>query len=255
MPPSQANPDRAPKRACLFPASNPEWAPRASAPRCPWWRVVTALMALLALGGGLQGCSSGGQGGGQGPGARVPVEDIETPPDVVEADQRFAGVYKPLDGHWRGRFNIYVDTRGQVEGGPPTSLEPETWGQPPYRLDQTIDVEQRYTSDSPYFQRVTITDTYADGRQVVSQGVNKVQDGKMLCVVKKPDDLVIHDGRTDGTGTILWSRDRKSPLAVEFFRETVEGDRYQIIGYGYYGDDDPRLTPRYFFEATYQRVE
>lgn len=197
-----------------------------------------------------------GQGAPAGKGgAQVAVDNIDAPPTFTPTDEKFKDVYKPLDGTWRGKFNIYTDTRGQVDGPRPKALDPEAWKQAPYQLDQTIDVTQVYASESPYFQRVTITDTYADGRVVTSKGVNKVQDGKMYCVVIKPDDTVIHDGDTDGAETILWSRDRKSPLAVEFFRETVKKDTYTIIGWGYYGSDDPGKAPRYFFEATYKRVE
>lgn len=185
----------------------------------------------------------------------VAIDDIETAPTVVGADAKWADVYKPLDGKWQGKFKIYADTRGQQPGPRPTSLDAATLEIPPYRLSQTIDVHQHYESESPYFQRVRITDTYADGRTVESRGVNKVQDGKMWCVVKKPDDLVIHEGTTDGSRTIIWSRDRESPLAVEWFHETVEDDSYDILGWGYYGKDDPSLAPRMYFHGAYQRVE
>ncbi len=187
---------------------------------------------------------------------QVAIEDIETPPTRSPEDDKFADVYKPLDGTWRGKFNIYVHADGQAEGpARPRELDPEAWKSPPFKLSQTIDVQQVYTSSSPTFQRVAITDTLPDGRVIESVGVNKIQDGRMYCVVKKPDDLVIHDGATEGPGTILWSRDRKDPQAVEFFRETVEADRYTIVGWGYYGGADTPKAPSYYFQAAYERVQ
>jgi len=189
------------------------------------------------------------------PGAQVAVSDIETAPTPTKADGEYADVYKALDGTWRGEFKIYV--RDDQPDGPsqPKDLEPAMWALDAFRLDQTIQVEQRYVSESPTFQRVTITDTYADGRVVTSKGVNKVQDGKMWCVVKKPDDLVIHEGSRQGEDTIIWSRNRDQPRAVEYFVETVGPKTYTIMGWGYYGADDPARAPRMFFESTYRRVE
>ena len=75
----------------------------------------------------------------------------------------------------------------------------------------------------------------------------------MYCVVKKPDDLVIHDGSTDGPDTIIWTRSREKPQAIETFRETVEAETYTIVGWGFYTGDDASKTPKYYFEATYER--
>lgn len=186
----------------------------------------------------------------------VAIENIDTAPAVSPGDERYADVYRPLDGRWRGKFRVYVDTRGQPDGPPrPTDLDPERWTKPPFRLSSTLQVEQRYDSESPYFQRVTIEDTYPDGRVVRSHGVNKVQDGEMWCVVDKPDDLVIHEGELEGDHAIIWSRDRRSPRAIEWFRETVADDTYTIVGWGYYGDDDPTKAPRMYFHAEYRRIE
>ncbi len=218
-------------------------------PRPQRWLLLLFALASVAL----HGCQT--DNGSKTQAQQVTVEDITQPPKASPQDEKYANVYKPLDGTWKGTFNIYVHSQGQTPDGRPKTLTPEAWKQPPYRLDQTIDVTQVYTSESPYFQRVTITDTYADGRTVTSQGVNKVQDGRMYCVVKKPDDLVIHDGSTEGSDTIIWRRERTSPLAIEYFRETVQDDAYTIIGWGYYGNANPELSPSYFFEATYKRVK
>ena len=185
--------------------------------------------------------------------SQVAVGDIERAPTHSATDDKYANVYRGLDGVWEGRFDIYIDTRGQIQAPRQEKLDPGQWTRPPYKLSQSIDVRQEYRSESPYFQRVEITDTYADGRKVVSRGVNKVQGGRMYCVVKKPDDLVIHDGMTEGKDTIIWRRDRKSPLSVEYFRETVAKDTYTIIGWGYYAGDDTTKAPRLYFSATYSR--
>ena len=187
-------------------------------------------------------------------GSQVAVDDLQNPPKPSDSDAQYKDAYRMLDGTWKGTFNIYVDTRGQTDGpARPESFDPELWGSAPYKLSSSIDVTQVYTSESPYFQRVKITDRYPNGDVVESEGVNKVQDGKLYCVVKKPDDLVIHDGVLEGADTILWQRDRMSPKAVEFFRETVSGDTYRIVGWGYYGSDDVTKAPRMFFDASYER--
>lgn len=205
------------------------------------------LFSLLAL--PLAGCpaSDGDQDG------QVAIADMDRAPKASPEDKKHADVFKPLDGTWKGRFKIYVDSRGQTSEGRPETLDPKVWQAAPYKLDQAIDVKQVYVSESPYFQRVTITDTYKDGKVATSKGINKVQGGKLYCIVKKPDDLVIHDGSTEGKDTIIWQRDRKEPLAIEYFKETVEKDEYSILGWGYYGDADPSLSPSYYFEAVYKR--
>ncbi|NJL76187.1 MAG: hypothetical protein HC892_15380 [Saprospiraceae bacterium] len=120
-----------------------------------------------------------------------------------------------------------------------------------------IEVEQLYSSKSPYFQKVWIKDTYKDSegkvKTVKSKGVNKVQGGKMWCVVVKPDETVIHTGRTEGKQTIIWQRHEKNPQKVEYFKETVDTSLYEIIGYGYYDGDELNLSPRYWFYGKYSR--
>ena len=118
-----------------------------------------------------------------------------------------------------------------------------------------VEVEQTYRSETPYFQRVLITDTYRDGsgqtQRVESRGVNKVQNGKLWCVVRKPDETVIHNGSLVNKNTIIWQRDLRNPLKIEYFRETVKQDEYSIIGWGYYGDDNPEKSPKYWFRASF----
>ncbi len=188
-----------------------------------------------------------------------PIENIDIVPEVTAADQALANVYQPLDGTWEGQFYIYIDTMGQAPGKalPKDITAYDFSNSESWYLSQVIEVRQEYTSETPYFQRVKIIDTYrdTDGEQhtIESKGVNKIQDGKMWCVVLKPDDTVIHEGSTDGARTIIWQRDIREPLKIEYFRETVEDSSYQIYGWGYYGDDNPELTPRMWFHGDYQR--
>ena len=181
--------------------------------------------------------------------------DIKTPPTFTEADQKYKDVYKSLDGTWKGEFIIYEDTKRQkaaqvnLKDISKKNLENKN-------LKQVgkIQVEQIYTSESPYFQKVTITDFYPESnKKVVGQGVNKVENGKMLCIVIKPDDTVIHDGYIDAQDaqTIIWHREESSPQKIEFFRETVLEKTYEIIGWGYYKGDNTTLSPKLWFHGKY----
>ncbi len=186
----------------------------------------------------------------------VAVTNIEQLPEVAPADKAYAGVYHMLDGRWRGTFRTYTRAAGQLDERPDRAfVEQKPWHGEGFEQTGSLEVEQRYESVTDYFQRVTIIDTYPDGRVVESKGVNKIQDGTLYCVVDKPDDLVVHTGEVPGDDTIIWSRDRAEPLAVETFVETVKGETYTIIGWGMYEGDDPNRGPRLFFEATYRRVE
>jgi len=75
----------------------------------------------------------------------------------------------------------------------------------------------------------------------------------MWCIVKKPDEVIVHHGRTEGEATIIWERNETGPQKIEFFRETVRDSLYEIVGWGYYGDDNPNLAPRFWFLGTYRR--
>jgi hypothetical protein len=88
----------------------------------------------------------------------------------------------------------------------------------------------------------------------VSNAVNSVRNGRLWCVVKKPGETVIHSGTLEDDHTIVWQSSRDDPLRIEYFRESVEGDLYTVRGWGYYGGDDPGLTPRTWFRGDYRRV-
>ncbi len=175
----------------------------------------------------------------------------------TKADSLFANVFKPWDGNWKGTFSIYLDSLGQRKGQPqPRITSKSELDALSLILDQTIQVEQTYRSTSPFYQTVEIKDTYEQNGQlqtVTSNGYNTVEGGKMLCVVNKPDEQVIHNGTSLPDSIIVWERSLKEPTKIEYFYEQVAGDTYYIIGWGYYGDDDPALTPRMWFYGEYQR--
>ncbi len=185
----------------------------------------------------------------------IAIDNIQDIPKFAKEDQTLANVFKILDGRWKGKFLIFEDKnlvpkdQLDLENISLSSLQ---------KMDlkqiNSIDVEQMYSSETPYFQRVTITDFYPDtGQKISSKGVNKIQNGQMWCVVKKPDETVMHKGSTEDNNTIIWQRNEKDPQKIEYFKETVSQQFYEIIGWGYYQGDDPKLSPRLWFYSKYER--
>ncbi|MEM0992047.1 MAG: hypothetical protein AAF847_08280 [Bacteroidota bacterium] len=190
----------------------------------------------------------------------VVIDNITEAPEVVAADSAYANVYQVLDGKWKGTFKIFKDQDLQPKNEAAlNNISLENLKKPTLKLSNSISVEQEYISESPYFQTVTIKDTYEEnGEQkiVVSKGVNKVQNGEMWCVVRKPNETVIHKGSTVASEvgeTIIWQSEHLEPLKVEYFYETVKSSTYEIIGYGYYEGDDYNLMPRLWFYGRYER--
>ena len=185
----------------------------------------------------------------------IAIADISKEPIATEADAPFANVYQKLDGSWRGEFLIYRDPNPGPLDGRDLELELKTgFDFSQFELINSIQVEQLYHSLSPFFQRVEITDFYPDsGETVISEGVNKIQDGQMWCVVQKPDELIIHSGSLEGESTIIWQRRESDPQRIEYFRETVGPRYYEISGYGYYEGDDANLSPPLWFYSRYER--
>ena len=186
---------------------------------------------------------------------QVPIDNIEKQPKISAEDAAFSDVYQSLDGRWKGRFTIYEDTASRPKKADLLQeLSPEILATLPLLQTSSLEVEQVYSSVSPYFQTVKITDYYpSTGKTVTSVGVNKVQDGKMWCVVRKPDETVIHQGALAAPETITWQRSESNPQKVEYFWETVGAETYEIIGWGYYEGDDLELMPRYWFYGLYTR--
>ena len=166
-------------------------------------------------------------------------------------------VFQPLDGRWKGEFTIYQDEHRRVKSQVELKhLTRDMFNSMRFRKIGNIEVEQEYISESPFFQRVEIKDHIPnEGKTIVSKGVNKVENGTLRCIVIKPDEVVVHQGSIRGRHTILWERSEENPRRVEFFQETVEKEKYQILGWGYYEGDDLNLSPRMWFLGEYLRVD
>lgn len=180
-------------------------------------------------------------------------------PGFGQNNAELAHVYSALDGQWQGTFIVFTDRQGQQPGqAQPKPLTRRILDALDLQETFSIAVKQNYRSLSPWKQEVTIVDTYLqeDGseKEVSSSGWNLVEEDKMLCIVHKPDETVRHEGHLEDEHTIIWQRSERAPLKIEYFRETVLQDSYTIIGWGYYGDDDPALTPRTWFLGEYRRV-
>lgn len=184
---------------------------------------------------------------------QVKIDDIENPPTISNDDKAFTNVFKKLDGTWKGNFIVIKD------GDPllATSIDLENLKldyvtKPGLTLMNNIEVTQKYTSESPYFQRVQIYDFYPkDKKTVPSVGVNKIQDGKMWCVVKKPNETIIHEGSVRDENTIIWQSRQENPQRIEYFQETVTDTEYEIIGYGYYQGHRTDLGPQTWYYGKY----
>ena len=178
-----------------------------------------------------------------------------SPPSFSDGDEIYKDVFKKLDGTWKGQFIIYQDDNpvkaSEVDLTKISLKDLEA-------LDLTevnrIEVQQKYTSVNPYFQKVEIEDRdLGSGELMVSRGVNKVENGKLICVVQKPGEVIIHEGKVPQKGTIIWSSKQQKPLKKEYFIEMVDNAFYEIVGYGYYEGHDLKLTPQLYFYAKYTK--
>jgi hypothetical protein len=201
-------------------------------------------LVVLAVGSCLLSCSQ-----------KPKPQDQYQPEDSV-----LANVFKPLDGTWQGKFLVYKDRRGQIDGRQqPKPIAPPIFNTANFEVFFEVSVTQRYQSKNPFYQTVSILDVYTNSNGVVdtvrSEGYNQVKDGKLRCVVHKPGEQVVHEGYLMNDSTIVWERSLADPLKVEYFQETVNEHEYKIIGWGYYGEDDLNLTPKTWFSAIYRRVD
>ena len=175
-------------------------------------------------------------------------------------NEQYRDVFKTLDGRWEGIFYVYEDERGQLDNPDlvqPKNISKEQMDQLPLRVINEIQVVHIYESESPFYQKGKIIDTYANenGELITleSDAVNKVENGEMFCIVEKPDDHVVHTGSLDDDNFIIWQRDIRDPLKIEYFKEKAEGNIYSIIGWGYYGEDDPNKSPKIWFYGAYEK--
>ncbi len=176
------------------------------------------------------------------------------------SDSALANVFKPLDGTWEGEFNVYIDALGQRAGlAQPKEIDFDSVKKSSLKLQSVIKAKHIYKSVDPFRQEGEIIDivTRVDGREdtIKSKAINFIEDGNLRCIVHKPSETVIHEGEYLGNKTIVWQRKTNNPLKIEYFKEIVIDNHYKIIGWGYYGKDDPNLTPRIWYYADYKRGE
>ena len=108
--------------------------------------------------------------------AQVAVNNITDAPEITAADHHLADVYKPLDGTWEGTFLVKEDPRPVDRPANMQDVDVMLRFIDKSKTVNTIEVTQVYSSESPYFQRVKITDHYPNnGKTEQSKGVNKVQ--------------------------------------------------------------------------------
>lgn len=186
------------------------------------------------------------------------LADTYAPPQLTAEDSVYADIFLPWEGRWEGTFRIYTDPQGQRSGMvQPRINQRNVLDSLGLKKTSEIYVKQQYESISPFVQKVTIEDTYpqSDGSSsiVISTGYNAIENGKILCVVQKPDEQVIHKGSSMGNQVLIWERSIIKPKKIEYFYEQVQGDTYYILGWGYYGDDDPTRSPRMWFYGEYHR--
>ncbi|MCB0665214.1 MAG: hypothetical protein KDC80_05295 [Saprospiraceae bacterium] len=178
-------------------------------------------------------------------------------PTFSARDTIYQDIFRPWDGIWEGTFITYEDPEGQTRPLSPL-MRPDTNLIKALPIQSVVKVRQQYQSVTPYFQKVNITDRYIDHSDTItvrSEGINKVEDGNLWCIVQKPEETVIHHGDTAAkSNTIIWQRAESDPLRKEYFEETIVGDIYYIAGYGYYGEDDSTLNPRTWFFAKYRAI-
>ncbi len=185
----------------------------------------------------------------------IAIDNIRDIPKITKKDQSYTNVFSILDGHWKGDFLIFEDQNPvPKEHIELKHISLSSIQERQLKQINSIQVEQIYTSETPYFQKVTITDFYpGSGQKIISKGVNKIQNGQMWCIVRKPDETVIHTGNTEGDSTIIWERNEKTPQKIEYFKEIVSSQFYEIIGWGYYQNDDPKKSPKLWFYAKYEK--
>ncbi len=172
-----------------------------------------------------------------------------------DEDLKYADVFKPWDGDWKGQFLVLKDSCLRTQWV--TTPEALTVSSIPFLTSEVLDtiyVEQNYCSVSPYFQNVIIRDSsYSSNEIEIIEAVNKVQNGSIVGMIKKGDEIQSLSGIKIDRGFIIWMR-KEGGKSIEVFKETVEKNTYEIIGYGYYDGDDFDKSPKIWFYGKYSRI-
>ncbi len=193
-----------------------------------------------------------------------PVVQPRSAPKVVKMagegpSEKFRHVYNSLLGEWRGDFVIYESEIGQRPGRQRRVIDQAFFDSLPLKEVNRIKVMHRYTGSDDFTVDAQIEDSWIDenGEEVLLKypAQNYVKGNQLICRVEKPDETVVHTGTLDEENFIVWTRNVTNPLRREYFREKAEGDTYTIIGYGYYGDDDPSKSPKTWFKGVYHKMD
>ncbi len=157
-------------------------------------------------------------------------------PAFAEMDVSTRDALDAFTGKWEGVFRVYT-----IDG----------------ELLHELHIRQHYWWDGDVqvgrFIEVGAGD--ADQPPVTADARNYVEDGQLLCeVVKSNGEQSVHRGVID-RGLVFWFT--KTPGKVESFKEHVvtddDGARYQIDGFGVYGEGEQAAY--LLFEGRYRKVE
>ena len=191
----------------------------------------------------------------------VAVEDISKVPTVTTADEAFADVFKPMEGKWVGELKFFEDLSPSERNM--DILEHPSTGYlrtPSMKLQGRAKVERSYQSESPYFQRVQVKETYYDEADVTLEtseyeGVQKVQNGKLWAISKiAADSTVVLKGTPIQDG-FAWKRSALRPKMQEYFEARTKSNVHEILGFAYRKGDDRKKMPRYWYYERYERSE
>lgn len=206
--------------------------------------VIIALFSLLA-------CQS-----------KVAIENMDTAPSIEKSDEKFENVFQFLEGQWEGQLKVFEDLS-------PTKRNKKVLNQldmsylrnPSLKLQRIANVQRSYQSESPYFQRIEIQETYYDEEgkeleQLAYKGVNKVQKGNLWSVLQgRGDTLTLRAGKKRKDDGISWKHSEKSPYRMDYVEEKRQENILELIGFAYQPGDNPKLMPRFWYYGRYERVK
>jgi len=155
-----------------------------------------------------------------------------TPADTVSPEVPLRGALDVFTGRWEGAFKVFTH-----DG----------------RLVNELHVKQHYWSEGK-IQRGRFVERDGSGRIVTVEARNLVEQGRLVCRVRKDNgETSAHAGRVTDSD-LFWSR--RGADVVECFRERVvktDADTtYLINGFGVYGRGDE--ASHFYFEGRYRKV-
>lgn|GEM_PF-4367578 len=172
------------------------------------------------------------------------MSELLAPPVMTAVDKPHADIFVPLDGMWEGRVRTYRHVKGQQPGAR-TLIGPAKLAQAPYELVNTADVRRIAVSDGPIFQRVETTERSPTGT-VRASGGQKVLNGKMWRVAKRPDRVVIEWGTKPAANVFQWVEYDDKGTQIARYDEVLTGDTLVIAGWALGPQDDPSKGPGHY---------